>query len=43
MMKKFKAGLALLLATGAVFMTGCTQGRERFMFGTGGTAGTYYS
>ncbi|MDY5703654.1 MAG: TAXI family TRAP transporter solute-binding subunit [Lachnospiraceae bacterium] len=43
MMKKFKAGLALLLATGAVLMTGCTQGRERFMFGTGGTAGTYYS
>ena len=43
MMKKFKAGLALLLATGAVFMTGCTQARERFMFGTGGTAGTYYS
>ena len=42
-MKKFKAGLALLLATGAVFMTGCTQARERFMFGTGGTAGTYYS
>lgn len=43
MMKKFKVGLALLLATGAVFMTGCTQARERFMFGTGGTAGTYYS
>ena len=33
----------LLVLAVSVSMTGCTQYKERMMFGTGGTAGTYYS
>lgn len=41
-----KTKVTALLATvalAAVTLTGCGAGRERLMFGTGGTAGTYYS
>ncbi len=36
-------GLVLVLAMVPLLLTGCGGGRERLMFGTGGTAGTYYS
>lgn len=35
-------GLMLILALASVCLSGC-GGQERLMFGTGGTAGTYYS
>ncbi len=35
--------LCLLLALICSLLTGCSSGKERLMFGTGGTAGTYYS
>ncbi|MGI6107219.1 MAG: TAXI family TRAP transporter solute-binding subunit [Lachnospiraceae bacterium] len=42
MKKKTTAGLSVLtLALSAVLLTGCS--RQRLMFGTGGTAGTYYA
>lgn len=38
-----QAVLAGILALVLASVTGCGAGRERMMFGTGGTAGTYYS
>ncbi|MDO4647374.1 MAG: TAXI family TRAP transporter solute-binding subunit [Eubacteriales bacterium] len=43
--KEFKKLISTVVAVGiaAVSLTGCSQGSTRMMFGTGGTAGTYYS
>jgi TRAP-type uncharacterized transport system substrate-binding protein len=43
-MKRMKTLLALLLTlvVGGAALTGCSE-KTRMMFGTGGTAGTYYS
>lgn len=41
-MKARKVLTLLLILCLAVSMTGCS-GKERMMFGTGGTAGTYYA
>ncbi|MDO4478567.1 MAG: TAXI family TRAP transporter solute-binding subunit [Lachnospiraceae bacterium] len=41
MLKRVTA-LALTLITSCLLLTGCSQG-NRMMFGTGGTAGTYYA
>lgn len=40
---RFLAALAAALGLVAACLTGCGQGTSRMMFGTGGTAGTYYS
>ena len=42
-MKKFRKVMAAVLVMGMLLTTSCGQTKERFMFGTGGTAGTYYS
>ena len=36
-------GLVLTLALAVSLLSGCGQSKERLTFGTGGTAGTYYS
>ncbi len=39
-----RAGAAIALSlSAAILTTGCGAGSSRLMFGTGGTAGTYYS
>ena len=40
---RFLAACAAALGLITVCLTGCGQGTSRMMFGTGGTAGTYYS
>ena len=40
---RFLAACAAALGLITVCLTGCGQGISRMMFGTGGTAGTYYS
>nr|WP_027871959.1 TAXI family TRAP transporter solute-binding subunit [[Eubacterium] cellulosolvens] len=44
-MKKLKRSVLgmLLVLSMACSLTGCSASRERMMFGTGGTAGTYYA
>ncbi len=45
MKRSFRKAAAVLLSalTCATLLTGCGAGTSRMMFGTGGTAGTYYS
>lgn len=40
---RFLAALTAAVTLVAACLTGCGQGTSRMMFGTGGTAGTYYS
>ena len=42
-MKKKLIAFALSAVMAAACLTGCDAGKERMMFGTGGTAGTYYA